>query len=245
MRVGAGSSEQQPSRRDLFFFFFFNLTSDPHCLVIYHLDQPQNICPHPLCPLPVRKFFFFFFFFVSLAQNSTCVMWKEKKLKDCDCDFFFFLPNKRFRWGGAGWSRGWDASFRRVKTHSSPSPVAKKKKKGGGEDFLRKVPHTGLFLLQEDALPLAPSRLTHGPMSKTGWAAASTNLHTHTHTKRRCPRWKPIGVSPSFSFLSFLFIPGFWISQISCAVRYPCRGGELISSMQNKWKRSQHQWGSV
>lgn len=41
-----------------------------------------------------------------------------------------------------------------------PSPAAKKDKN-------QKAPTRGLFLLQEDALPLAadPSRLTHGPMS--------------------------------------------------------------------------------
>lgn len=43
-----------------------------------------------------------------------------------------------------------------------PSPAAKKDKN-------QKAPRRGLFLLQENALPLAPdpSRLTRGPMSKS------------------------------------------------------------------------------
>lgn len=176
-------------------------------------------------------------------------MWKEKKLKDCDCDFFFFfffsLPNKRFRWGGAGWSRGWDASFRRVKTHSSPSPVAKRK---GGKKIFKKVPHTGLFLLQEYALPLAPSRLTHGPMSKTGWAAASTNLHTHTRTlKEGVPAGNHLESPPLFLFSLFSLSRGFelvklvvlWeIHEEAVSCYHPCKTNERDPSISGEVCRS-------
>lgn len=62
----SGSREQWTAARQARSFFFFNLASDPHCLVIYHLDQPQNICPHHLCPLRVWKLFF-----LSLSRKTA------------------------------------------------------------------------------------------------------------------------------------------------------------------------------
>lgn len=109
--------------------------------------------------------------------------------------FFFlhtptlFLPNKRFRWGGAGWSLGWDASFRRVKP-TVPCPGRKKRK--------RKKEYKLLMVRTTNSRRRAfpPS----GRCSSYCTRSHSAGARSHAHAWLKCcfhrpkKRRKPLGV---------------------------------------------------
>lgn len=150
--------------------------------------------------------------------------------------FFFlhtptlFLPNKRFRWGGAGWSLGWDASFRRVKP-TVPCPGRKKRK--------RKKEYKLLMVRTTNSRRRAfpPS----GRCSSYCTRSHSAGARSHAHAWLKCcfhrtkKRRKPLGVI--LYCLFFFFSPIPCLSQITYGVRNPWTCGRLLSSMQ-KWSDS-------